>query len=227
MKTKELTICSTSYLHQVPQTACLWRHHTYLFREHTLPCWKQALPCRKHSYLLKEQTPLLKEHTHPCRVHVYLCRVDARPHRELPVSVLTWSECRKIHIPLHMIISEIAQDTRMSPSFPFQLQCREHTVVIGTHIFPLEPFNQHTGPRVDIPTTIKDIFFLLFTTSVVSQLQVRIWVSRWEIQYMATNNIWRVAHVHGVHNFDGHYTATHDTRLLEDNRHSSLHACHW
>ena len=52
-----------------------------------------------------------------------------------------------IHIPLHMVVAGIAQDTRLSPSFPFQPQCRKHTVVIGTHIFlpgALQPANRST-----------------------------------------------------------------------------------
>ena len=53
MKTEELTICSTFYLHKVHQTARLWRHRAHLFREHALPCWKHALPCQK-----QEETPI-------------------------------------------------------------------------------------------------------------------------------------------------------------------------
>ena len=93
-------------------------------------------PCfARNTHLCREQTHPRKKHTHLRRVYAHPCRVRTHPHTELPFSVLTWSEFRKMHMPLHMVVSGIAQDTRLSPSFPFQPQCRDHTVVIRTCIF--------------------------------------------------------------------------------------------
>ena len=179
-----------------------------------------------NTQLRRKRTHQCKEHTHPCRVHIHPCRTYICPHRELPVSVLTWSKYRKIHTPLHMVVSGITQDTRLSPFSLFQLQCREHTVVIGTYIFTPGAF-QAAYRSTCRHSYYQDIFFLFFTLDHIMYHSNKYWVSRYEFQYMATNNGWRVACVHEVHDFDGQYTTTRDTRLQENNQHILLHVCRW
>ena len=128
------------------QIACLWRHHGHLFKEHALPCCKHTLPCRKHT--CAENRPI---HTRnmPIRTGYTPIRAECTLLHTGNFLFQCWPEVSvgNIHIPLHMVVAGIAQDTRLSPSFPFQPQCREHTVVIGTHIFlpgALQPANRST-----------------------------------------------------------------------------------
>ena len=114
----------------------------------------------------------------------------------------------------------------MSPSFPFQLQCREHTVVIGTHIFPPGALQPAYWSRCGHPYYHKGHLFPLFhyfccITATSTHLSVSEKFSTWQqitvdelLAYMGFMILMGSA-------------ATHDTRLLEDNQHISLLACHW
>ena len=98
-------------------------------------------PAMLETHLRREQTHPHKEHAHSHRVHARSYRVHSHSCSEHPIHIgnflfqcLSEVSIGKIHIPLHIVVSGIAQDMRLSPTSLFQLQCREHTEIIGTYI---------------------------------------------------------------------------------------------
>ena len=88
-----------------------------------------------------------------------------------PLLVQTWSECVSWEKNAYILASTTQQsDKQTSNSIYSAENIKWSSTFTSVH---LEPFSQPTGPRIDTPTVVKDIFFLFLTSSILAHSVVQ------------------------------------------------------